>query len=79
VASGKGLDRIESCFGRIVAHDGRYCVWFTRDSDKTRDSFDVRDIAAKVGMSLQDVIEALPEFAPAKRGRASVTPEDSND
>lgn len=72
VAGNERLDRIQCVTGVLRAYDGRYCVWGTRGS------FDVRDVGNRTGLSMQDVVEALPDFAPAKRGRASVTVEDDS-
>jgi hypothetical protein len=62
--------------GTVCAFDGRYCIWTTRDNGRTRDSFDIRDVAGRIGVSVDTVVDSLPEFAPVKRGRASVTPEE---
>ena len=73
VADSEGrLDHIQSVTGVLRAYDGRYCVWGTNGS------FDVRDIGNRVGLTMHDVVEALPDFTPAKRGRASVTPDDDS-
>lgn len=63
------LERIQHITGTLRAYDGRYCVWGTNGS------FDVRDIGNRIGLTTHDVVEALPDFTPVKRGRASVTPE----
>jgi hypothetical protein len=60
------LERIESVTGVLRAFDGRYCVWGSNGP------FDVRDIAQRVRVSPDAVVDALPEFKPAKRGRANV-------
>jgi hypothetical protein len=73
VAGNERLDRIQAVTGVLRAYDGRYCVWGTNGS------FDVRDIGNRVGLSMHDVVDALPDFTPAKRGRASVTPEESTE
>ncbi len=73
VADSEGrLERIQHVTGLLRAYDGRYCVWGTNGS------FDVRDIGNRVGLSMQDVVEALPDFTPVKRGRASVTPDEDS-
>ncbi len=73
VADSEGrLDHIQSVTGVLRAYDGRYCVWGTKGS------FDVRDIGDRVGLTMHDVVEALPDFTPVKRGRASVTPDEDS-
>jgi hypothetical protein len=73
VADSEGrLDHIQSVTGVLRAYDGRYCVWGANVP------FDVRDIGNRVGLSMQDVVEALPDFKPARRGRASVTPDEDS-
>lgn len=70
VAGNEGrLERIQHVTGLLRAYDGRYCVWGANGL------FDVRDIGNRIGLTMHDVVEALPDFTPAKRGRASVTPE----
>lgn len=69
VAESHTLGRIQGVTGVLRAYDGRYCVWGSNGP------FDVRDIGNRVGLSMQDVIDALPDFAPAKRGRASLSDE----
>ena len=73
VADSEGrLGHIQYVTGLLRAYDGRYCVWGTNGS------FDVRDIGNRVGLTMHDVVEALPDFTPAKRGRASVTPDEDS-
>ncbi len=36
------------------------------------------DIGNRIGLAVHDVVEALPDFTPAKRGRASVTPDEDS-
>ena len=73
VAGSEGrLERIQHVTGLLRAYDGRYCVWGANGS------FDVRDIGNRVGLSMQDVVDALPDFTPVKRGRASVTPDEDS-
>lgn len=73
VAGNEGrLERIQRVTGLLRAYDGRYCVWGANGS------FDVRDIGNRVGLSMQDVVDALPDFTPVKRGRASVTPDEDS-
>ena len=70
VAGSERLDRIQAVTGVLRAYDGRYCVWGTNGS------FDVRDVGNRIGLTMHEVVDALPDFTPVKRGRASVTIED---
>jgi hypothetical protein len=73
VAESEGrLDHIQSVTGVLRAYDGRYCVWGANGP------FDVRDIGNRIGLSMHDVVDALPDFTPVKRGRASVTPDEDS-
>lgn len=71
-ADSRTLERIQQVTGVLRAYDGRYCVWGANGS------FDVRDIGNRVGLSMHDVVDALPDFTPVKRGRASVTPDEDS-
>jgi hypothetical protein len=69
--------RIVALVGTPCAYDGRFCVWTTQDNGRTRDSFDVRDLANRVGVSPDTIVDSLPTFAPTRRGRASVDATDA--
>lgn len=73
VAGSEGLlEGLTARFGTPCAYDGRYCVWTTRDNGRTRDSFDIHDIANRLGVHPQDVLDLLPDFTPVKRGRVAL-------
>lgn len=59
--------------GVLRAYDGRYCVWGLGGP------FDIRNVAERIGVPTENVIDALPDFTPAKRGRASLTTDDSTE
>ena len=65
------LERIESEYGPIIAFDGRLAFW-TRT-----DVIDIRDAAIRLRVSRAEIVESMPEFKPAKRGRPS--PQESVD
>ena len=67
------LDVIENQVGRVVAFDGRLCIWTSRDGDRTRDSYDLRDVARRTQLSVDQVLNALPEFAPQVRGKRNLS------
>lgn len=71
------FDKISDQFGTVCAYDGRFCVWTTRDNGRTRDSYDVRDIARRLRVSVDTVVDSLPEFKPVRRGRAADASEGS--
>lgn len=70
-SSSPTLSRIETVTGTLRAYDGRYCVWGSNGP------FDIRDVARRLGLHHMDVVDALPTFAPVKRGRR--TQEDDDD
>jgi len=72
IIAAQRLDRIQAVTGVLRAYDGRYCVWGTNGP------FDVRDVGNRIGLTMHEVVDALPDFTPVKRGRASVTPEDDS-
>jgi hypothetical protein len=67
------LERITERFGRPVAFDGRLCLWTSRDNDRTRDSHDIRNVAAMLRVDVDVVLMCLPEFAPVVRGKRSLS------
>ena len=63
------LERIESEYGPIIAFDGRLAFW-TRT-----DVVDIRDAAIRLRVSRAEIVESMPEFKPAKRGRPTLEAE----
>jgi hypothetical protein len=63
------LERIESEYGPIIAFDGRLAFW-TRT-----DVIDIRDAAIRLRVSRAEIVESMPEFKPAKRGRPTLEAE----
>jgi hypothetical protein len=61
------LEKIEGLIGTVVAFDGRYCLWTATGPH------DVRDVATRLKTNKDDIADALPDFAPKKRGRAVLT------
>jgi hypothetical protein len=68
------LEKLEGLFGPITAYDGQYVVW-TKVShpNMARSSFDLRDVLPRFkGVTLEDLVEALPVFDKPKRGKVAV-------
>jgi len=57
------LEKIERLYGTVIAYDGRLAFWTKGDV------VDVRDAAARLRVTRDDIADAMPEFKPTKRGR----------
>ena len=61
------LERIETLIGTVTAYDGRLCLWAGGRPH------DLRDVAMRLKTTKDDVADALPTFEKAKRGRANIS------
>ena len=64
------LDLIEQQYGKVTAYDGRSVFWTILGV------FDIRDAAKRLRIGVSEVADAMPEFAPIKRGRRSAAVSD---
>ena len=60
------LEKIEREYGTVIAYDGRLAFWTKGDV------VDVRDAAARLRVTRDDIADAMPEFKPTKRGKATL-------
>jgi hypothetical protein len=67
------LDLLEQQYGKVTAYDGRSVFWTNLGV------FDIRDAAKRLKVGIADVADAMPEFAPAKRGRRSAAVSEEKD
>jgi len=66
------LEKIEAQYGKVIAFDGRLAFW-----THLFNVIDVRDAAARLRLTRAQVMEAMPEFKPVRRGKSPLETEES--